>query len=110
MELMTTQQIKNLVGRMVKNKRAARAARALKQFRAFSSKQQLEITIFAHTPSICFIQNTVQYYCTSPTDYRRQTSWDNHKKENSHNCTNVYFQNVFCKETLINMWLYIMRK
>ena len=43
---------------MVKNKRAARAARTLKQFRAFSSKQQLEITIFAYTPSICFIQQS----------------------------------------------------
>ena len=47
---MTTQQIQNLVGRMhmVKNKRAARAARTLEQFRTFTSKQQLEITIFVH--------------------------------------------------------------
>ena len=57
MELMTTQKIKNLDGRMVKNKRAARVARTLDQPRAVSSKQQLEITIFAYTPSISLIRN-----------------------------------------------------
>ena len=36
---------------MRKKKRAARAARTLDQLRAVSSKQQLEITEFAYTPS-----------------------------------------------------------
>ena len=36
-------------------KRAARATRTLEQFRAFSSRQQLEITTFAYIPRISLI-------------------------------------------------------
>ena len=74
--------IKNLVGRIVKNKRAALAARTLEQFSAFSSKQQLEIIIFYMHPKCKFNSEPVtpvQYYCTSPTNCRMQTRWVNHK-------------------------------
>ena len=40
---------------MIENKRAARVALTLDQHRAFSSKQQLEITTFAYTPSLSLI-------------------------------------------------------
>ena len=38
---MTTQQIKNLVRRMVKNNRAARAARFLEQFCAYLGQNEI---------------------------------------------------------------------
>ena len=41
---MTTTQIKTLIGRMVENKRAARAARTLEQFRAILLKKKTTTT------------------------------------------------------------------
>ena len=42
----TTPKIKNLIGRVWKNSRAARAACSCEQVRAFSAKQQRDITTF----------------------------------------------------------------